>query len=120
MGSNFRENLRDELDYQDLTVKELSSRTMIPKATLDCYLGARSSLPTVDVAVKIATVLGVTVEYLVTGEQKDQEPNAVREMLKYMKFRDMFADLEILPKSLLFPIRAMIKAAASEERKKRN
>jgi transcriptional regulator with XRE-family HTH domain len=120
MGKNFRENLRDVLDYQDLTVKELSAKTMISKATLDCYLGARSSLPTVDAAVKIASVLGVTVEYLVTGEQKNQESNIIQEMQKYMRFRDVFADLLILPESLLSPIKAMIKTAALEERRKRN
>jgi transcriptional regulator with XRE-family HTH domain len=120
MGSSFRENLRDELNYQDLTVKELSTKTMIPKATLDCYLGARSSLPTVDAAVKIAAVLGVTVEYLVTGEQKNDESNIMREMQKYMRFRDMFADLAILSEPMLFSIKAMIKTAALEEQKKRN
>ncbi|GMO65477.1 MAG: hypothetical protein Ta2A_13550 [Treponemataceae bacterium] len=119
MGKNFRENLRDILDYQNLTVKELSAKTMISKATLDCYLGARSSLPTVDAAVKIASVLDVTVEYLVTGEQKNQESTIMRKMQKYMKFHDMFDDLAILPEPLLFSIKAMIKAAALEERKKR-
>jgi hypothetical protein len=44
MARTFRENLRDELDYQNLTVKELSARTAIPKSTLDCYLGARAKI----------------------------------------------------------------------------
>ena len=38
MGRNFSENLRKELDYQGLLVKELSAKTDIPVATLDCYL----------------------------------------------------------------------------------
>ncbi|GHV19844.1 transcriptional regulator [Spirochaetia bacterium] len=67
---NFKANLRNELDYQNLTVKELSTRTSISKNTLDCYLGIRETMPPADVAVKIADALGVTVEYLVTGREK--------------------------------------------------
>jgi len=65
---NFRENLRIELSYQDITIKELSARTGIPIATLDCYLGARATVPSVDAAVKIAQALQVSVEQLVIGE----------------------------------------------------
>jgi len=75
MGSDdFKANLRAELDYLDLTVKELSAKTNIAKGTLNCYLGARASMPPADVAVKIASALGVTVEYLITGQEtKGQE-----------------------------------------------
>jgi transcriptional regulator with XRE-family HTH domain len=69
MGAGFKENLRAELDYLDLTVKELSLRTGIAKGTLDCYLGARASMPPADIAVRIANALDVSVEYLVTGEE---------------------------------------------------
>jgi len=68
MGYNFRENLRNELNFQDITVKELSARTGIPIATLDCYLGTRATVPSVEAAVKIAQALQVSVEYLVIGE----------------------------------------------------
>jgi transcriptional regulator with XRE-family HTH domain len=75
MMANFKENLRAELDYLGLTVKELSAKTGIAKGTLDCYLGVRASMPPADIAVKIANTLGVSVEYLVTGkEEKYQEP----------------------------------------------
>jgi len=70
MNNTFRENLRAELDYQGVTVKELSARTGIPVATLDCYLGARATIPSVDTAIKIARALQVTVEYLVISEKE--------------------------------------------------
>jgi transcriptional regulator with XRE-family HTH domain len=73
MESHFKQNLRAELDYHDLTVKELSAKTGIPKGTLDCYLGARASIPPADLAVKIAGVLGVSVEYLITGKDEKSE-----------------------------------------------
>ena len=68
MGGNFRENLRKELDYQGIIVKELSAKTGIPVATLDCYLGTRATVPSVEAAVKIAKALQVSVEYLFNGE----------------------------------------------------
>ena len=68
----FRENLRSELAYQDMLVKELAELTGISRYTLDNYLNARERLPTVDVAVKIAKALGVSVEYLVIGENDKQ------------------------------------------------
>jgi len=68
MGMNFRENLRNELNFQDVTVKELSARTGIPIATLDCYLGTRATVPSVDAAYKIAKALKVSIDYLVCGE----------------------------------------------------
>ena len=67
---SFRENLKDELSYQDITVKELSFKTGINKRTLDNYLRENESQPTVENAVKIAQALGVTTEYLVTGKQQ--------------------------------------------------
>lgn len=45
MPKTFRENLREELDYQDMKVKELAVATGIPKPTLDCYLSARQVIP---------------------------------------------------------------------------
>ena len=69
MKANFKGNLRAELDYHGLTVKELCVKTGIAKGTLDCYLGARASMPPADIAVKIANALDVTVEYLVFGQE---------------------------------------------------
>jgi len=72
--TDFKTNLRSELDSRSLTVKELSARTGIPKGTLDCYLGVRASIPPADIAARIANALGVTVEYLIDGQEiKKQE-----------------------------------------------
>ena len=73
MSSKFKTNLRAELDYQGLTVKELSLKSGIPQGTLNCYLGVRASMPPADIAVRIANALGVTVEYLVSGKEIKQE-----------------------------------------------
>jgi transcriptional regulator with XRE-family HTH domain len=73
MIGNFRENLRDELNYQNMTVKELCAKTGIPKATLECYLGTRANRPSAAAAFKIARALGVTVEYLMTEHVSPEE-----------------------------------------------
>jgi transcriptional regulator with XRE-family HTH domain len=65
--SGFRENLRNELDFQDIKVKELSDKCGIPKATLECYLRTQAVEPSAENAVKIAQALRVSVEHLVSG-----------------------------------------------------
>ena len=63
----FKENLKTELAYNDMMVKELSAQTGISRRTLDNYLRDTRASPTAENAVKIAQALGVSVEYLVTG-----------------------------------------------------
>jgi len=69
----FRKILRDELDYQGLTVKELAAKSSVAKGAIDSYLGKQASMPPADVAVRIAATLGVTVEYLVNGQDGSRE-----------------------------------------------
>ena len=64
----FKENLKSELQYRDMTVKELANLSGIKKQTLDNYLSTHNSKPSVEAAVKIAKALQVSVEYLVTGQ----------------------------------------------------
>ncbi len=65
---SFADRLRAEIEYQGMLQKELAFKAGIKKRALDMYLGSQSSMPPADVAVRLAKVLGVTVEYLVTGE----------------------------------------------------
>ncbi len=71
MDSIFKQTLRAELDFQGIKVKELASHTGISPRTIEGYLSSRASIPPADVAFKIARALGVTVEYLITGEERD-------------------------------------------------
>jgi transcriptional regulator with XRE-family HTH domain len=67
----FGENLRSELEYNDMAVKELAALSGVQKRAIDNYLRrTNAAMPSADAAVKIAGVLGVTVEYLVMGEEK--------------------------------------------------
>jgi transcriptional regulator with XRE-family HTH domain len=70
----FKENLKSELLYKSMMVKELAAITGIKRHTLDNYLNTHNSIPKAEAAVKIAQALGVTVEYLVTGSESYNEP----------------------------------------------
>jgi len=74
---SFRENLKAELYCSGILVKELAAKSGIKKHTIDNYLSVRGRMPAADVAVRIARVLGVTVEYLVTGATAPDLPYSV-------------------------------------------
>jgi transcriptional regulator with XRE-family HTH domain len=65
----FKENLKAELTYSGMLVKELAAKTGLKKHTIDNYLSVRGRMPAADVAVRIASVLGVSVEYLINGSE---------------------------------------------------
>lgn len=50
----FKENLRYEISYQGLMVKEVADKAGIKPGSLSNYLKENSSIPAADVAVKIA------------------------------------------------------------------
>jgi transcriptional regulator with XRE-family HTH domain len=76
---NFKENLKQELSYNGMLIKELAAASGVHKRALDTYLRTNASMPPADTAVKIAHALGVTVEYLVTGEDSSI-PKDVRQI----------------------------------------
>lgn len=101
----FKENLRDELNFQGMTVKELAAKTGLVKGSLDNYLGVRASIPPADVAVKIAKALNVSVEYLVTGKGIEEKE------LKNEVMKNFYA----LPKNMQSAIKDLLKAAAEKK-----
>jgi transcriptional regulator with XRE-family HTH domain len=74
----FKENLKSELAYQGMLVKELAALSGVNKFSIDNYLNSREQLPSVEAAVKIARVLRVSVEYLVMGEENTTADNDLR------------------------------------------
>lgn len=70
---SFKDNLREEISFQGLQIKEIANKTGISNSTFLSYVDARGSLPNVEIAVKIAQALGVSVEYLVTGNETPKD-----------------------------------------------
>lgn len=86
----FKENLKLELQFHGLLVKELADKTGINKQTIDNYLSSHNAMPSAEAAVKIAKALNTTVEYLITGNQeyrniKNQDSTISDMLLKYGK-----------------------------------
>jgi transcriptional regulator with XRE-family HTH domain len=69
----FRENLKEQLSFSGMYVKELAALSGVKKQTIDSYLNVHNCMPSADTAVAIAQVLGVSVEYLVTGKEIKQK-----------------------------------------------
>ncbi|GHT81981.1 hypothetical protein FACS1894137_00030 [Spirochaetia bacterium] len=91
----FRENLKAELVYKDMLVKELAALSGINKRTIDNYLRGNSSSPSVEVAVSLAKALGVSVEHLVTNQDAYPEKTAsplAPDLRIILKFLETFND----------------------------
>jgi transcriptional regulator with XRE-family HTH domain len=69
----FGENLRSQLQYSGMLVKELAALSGVKKKTIDSYLGTSGYAPSVYAAVNIAKALGVSVEYLITGKEAKRD-----------------------------------------------
>ncbi|MDR1469357.1 MAG: helix-turn-helix domain-containing protein [Spirochaetaceae bacterium] len=80
----FRDNLKSELSYKGMQVKELAEKSGVNIHTINNYLNVRGRMPGADAAVKIARALDVSVERLVDG--KDAEETAVEpEMRRHLQ-----------------------------------
>ena len=91
----FRENLRIAIEYSGLEQKELAHKAKIPLRSIENYLRENASIPSADKAVQISHVLGVTVEYLVTGKNSTGEafPSVSTDIQKLIRH------IEKLPKN---------------------
>lgn len=96
---SFRENLKSELTYQGMLVKELAEKTGISKRTLDNYLREKGSIPPVDAAVKIARALNVTVEYLAAEGEENSNSDGMKKNPLLQKYECTLKKLESLPES---------------------
>ena len=90
----FRDNLRESIDFCGMEQKELAHKANISLRNIENYLRENASIPSADKAVRIAQVLGVTVEYLITGidlPNKSSVPifngidNEIQQLLKSLR-----------------------------------
>lgn len=66
--------VKDKLDYQDSTQRELAVKINESYNTLQSWIN-RDRLPNADQAVKIAYALNTSVEFLVTGKNISKKPD---------------------------------------------
>lgn len=92
----FKENLKEELLYQDKKVKELAAETGISINTINHYFQTSNpTQPQAEVAVKIAKALNTTVEYLVTGKHTKVTDNLKPKVIELIKDINRLTDEDI-------------------------
>lgn len=65
---SFWQNVETEREYKNISRKELAKKADFAVSGISLGL-SHDSIPSADIAVRIAKVLGVSVEYLVTGKE---------------------------------------------------
>lgn len=97
----FKENLKDEIEYQGLMLKEIAEKAGLPANSMSNYLREKSSIPSADIAVKIAKVLNVSVEYLVLGNKEEDDKNQPNYDSKVRKIADKLSKMSEKEKFLV-------------------
>jgi transcriptional regulator with XRE-family HTH domain len=111
----FKENLKDQLNFSGMYVKELAALSGVKKQTIDSYLNLNSCMPSADAAVAIARVLGVSVEYLVTGKEVKQKP--VQYLNEAKIVAEITAQMEKKNRKMAVAIIKSMKKQEDEEKK---
>ncbi len=105
MSEEFKANLRDQLSYLGMTVQDLAEKSKISKRTIENYLSKRGSIPPADYACRMADVLGVSVEWLVTGrEQKFSGERSEETELRFLvkKLSSLSPEVQNAVRTLVF------------------
>ena len=112
---SFKDRLKEEIAYKGFLLKELADKAKVPKRTLDSYVDSRGIIPPANIAVQIAEVLDVSVEYLVTGKDSKiaQNIEPYRELIAELSKLSEESRLELQPLLL-----AQVREKQKQERKK--
>ena len=102
---SFAQNLKNELYYQDISIKELSHITKIAYTTLFSYTKSNYNVPKIENALKIASALNVSIEYLYYG----QDINTSKDKIK---INSIITDLNLLPLSIRSQFESFIHSIA--------
>lgn len=114
----FRENLKAELAYKNILVKELAAGSGINKRTLDNYLREDHCMPPADAAVRIADALGVTVEYLITGRDNQSRARNGQDLAPESRFMlQMLGELDKRDRTIVFNLVKSLKEMEESEKK---
>jgi transcriptional regulator with XRE-family HTH domain len=113
----FKENLKEQLSFYGMYVKELARLSGVKKQTIDTYLNVHNCMPSADVAVAIAQALGVSVEYLVTG--KDTKQKTVQYPLEAKMVAEITSQMKEKNRKMAVAIIKSMKKQEDEENKKK-
>ena len=97
--SSFWLRVDEELEYLGKNRTYLAEKCDFSLSNFNLGI-KRNSTPSADTAVKIASVLGVSVEYLVTGKDENTQQNQENEQSQlrlYRKYHELIEKCEKLP-----------------------
>ena len=95
--SNFWERVDEELEYKGMNRKSLATEVGFNLGNIGKGIQLGSS-PSADTAVKIAKVLNVSVEYLVTGQDSSFQKENL-DLHRYRKYSSFINQLDSLPEN---------------------
>lgn len=99
---SFKDRLRKEIENRGFLIKEMSAKVGISNSTFLSYIDARGVLPNIETGVKIAKILDVSAEYLVTGEDEKIDTK------KRTDIQDIVRDLYSLNQNQIETIKKMV------------
>lgn len=113
--SNFWERVDEELEYKGMNRKALATEVGFNLGNIGKGIQLGSS-PSADTAVKIAKVLNVSVEYLVTGENPSLKNEGV-DIKKYREYSALISQLDSLPENQKDLVKSIITKMCEWENK---
>ncbi|NLC92650.1 MAG: helix-turn-helix transcriptional regulator [Treponema sp.] len=92
---NFWERVDDLLERKDKNKKALAKEAGFDPSNISKGI-KNGNIPAADTALKIANILGVSVEFLVTGTEINENLNVSKFYLLYQKYQNIFNMLEAM------------------------
>lgn len=110
----FWDNVVNELDYLGMTNKSLAEKAGFDASNIARGIRFKSN-PSVETAVKIAEILNVSVEYLVTGKnsKSTEQQNSVN-INKFKKYAQTIEKLESIPEKSRNSILSLIENVSAD------
>ena len=87
-GVTFVERIRKELDKKDISQYQLAKAVGITKTSFS-HWEQRGNIPSADIVLRIANFLGVSMEYLITGEETGSATMKEIEKLPERRLKDL-------------------------------
>ena len=92
---NFWENVDAELEFKGINRKTLAEEAQFDVSNIGKGIKTGSA-PSADTAVRIAKILNVSVEYLVTGQPQTAQENQTAATASFQKYRSFVNTMEHL------------------------
>ena len=99
---SFWENVDYIREYRDMSRKELAYKAGFSLTSLSTGI-KRNSIPSADVAYRIAKTLNVSIEYLITGKEsslKNEYSDNNISVIPYLKYKNFLDNLDSLPEQV--------------------